>query len=320
MGSPTSKCNAISSPAHTCVHHLTLVSMFLRVLIKFTLWDDSHGAMNLISGPDSVFQLTIFFLYLTAGVAFSISRLPRLSASANLLLWLAFLLSVTGLIWHLFVLSVAILPPGGLELTLGNTISFIGLQLALIAIIGAFQAPLRGLAGGLLNLGAVATLFTASQASAPAAPLTWQLQAHILISMFAYGLLSVGAIVAIYTLIQDSRLRAGRLTAFNHLFAPLQTNERLLYGIAASGFAALLLAVLSGFTFVDNLFAQHLVHKSVLSILALLLFGILLVGRHVAGWRGRRAVYLYLWGFLVLDIAYFGSRYVLENVLGTTWG
>ncbi|MGH8166412.1 MAG: cytochrome c biogenesis protein CcsA, partial [Woeseiaceae bacterium] len=105
----------------------------------------------------------------------------------------------------------------------------------------------------------------------------------------------------------------------NHLFAPLETNEKLLYGIAAAGFAALLLAVFSGFVFVDDLFAQHLAHKTVLSLLALLLFGILLCGRRFAGWRGRRAVSLYLWGFAILGLAYFGSRYILEQVLGRTW-
>lgn len=270
-----------------------------------------------------MFQITqtiIFFLYAVAGTAFALSRLPKLQQSAGMLVWLAFLLAATGLIWHFFSLSVAILRPQGLVFTLGNTVSFVGLQLALIAIAGAIQPALRGLSGGLFCLGAVASIFTAPQTTELSVLLPWQLQAHILISMFAYGLLSVGAIVAIFTLVQDSRLRAGRLTAFNHLFAPLQTNERLLYGIAAAGFMALLLGILSGLTFVDNIFAQHLVHKSALSLLALLLFGILLVGRQVAGWRGRRAVYLYLWGFLVLGLAYFGSRFVLEHILGTHWG
>jgi ABC-type uncharacterized transport system permease subunit len=149
--------------------------------------------------------------------------------------------------------------------------------------------------------------------------MTWQLQAHVLISLFAYGLLTVGAIVAIYALIQDSRLRSGKLSPVNQLFAPLETTEGLLYGITSAGFAALLLAVFSGFVFVDNLFAQHLVHKTALSILALLLFGILLAGRYFAGWRGRPAVFLYLWGFAMLGLAYFGSRFILENVLGRSW-
>jgi ABC-type uncharacterized transport system permease subunit len=50
-----------------------------------------------------------------------------------------------------------------------------------------------------------------------------------------------------------------------------------------------------------------------------LLFGVLLAGRQFAGWRGRRAVSLYLWGFATLGLAYFGSRFVLEEVLGRTW-
>jgi ABC-type uncharacterized transport system permease subunit len=274
-----------------------------------------------IAGTSSVFQITILFLYLMAGTAFALNRLPRLAHSAGMLLWMAFLLSITGLIWHFFVLATAILGAGGLSLTLGNAASFIGLQLALIAILGAIEPTLRGLSGGLLYLSAAAAMLTTTQqADAPAALLSWQLQAHVLIALFAYGLLSVGAIVALYALIQDSRLRAGRLTSINHLFAPLETNEKLLYGIAASGFVILLIAVFSGMTFVDNLFAQHLVHKSAFSILALVLFGILLAGRHFAGWRGRRAVYLYLWGFLMLGLAYFGSRFVLESVLGRSWG
>jgi ABC-type uncharacterized transport system permease subunit len=77
--------------------------------------------------------------------------------------------------------------------------------------------------------------------------------------------------------------------------------------------------VSSGFAFVEDLFAQHLVHKTALSLLALALFGILLVGRRFAGWRGKRAVYLYLGGFVILCLAYFGSRFVLEEILGRSW-
>lgn len=225
-----------------------------------------------------------------------------------------------GLGWHFQVLLGLVVLPNGIALTLSSTVSFIGLQLALIAVIGALEPSLRGLAGGLFLLGAAAASLTGMEKAATSGEfLTWQLQAHILISLFAYGLLAVGAIVAVYALVQDRRLHAGRLSTINHLFAPLETTERLLYGIAGAGFSALFLAVLSGFTFVDDLFAQHLVHKTFLSILALVLFGILLAGRQFAGWRGRRAIFLYLWGFVILCLAYFGSRYILEQLLGRTW-
>jgi ABC-type uncharacterized transport system permease subunit len=210
--------------------------------------------------------------------------------------------------------------PDGITLSLGNTASFIGLLLGLTALVISVEQTLRGLASGLLLLAALAAAATGWSAAPPAdTAVTWQIEAHILISLLAYGLLTVGAIVAVYAIVQDRRLRAGKLSPVNQLFAPLETNEKLLYGIAAAGFMALLLAVFSGFVFVDDLFAQHLVHKTVLSLLALTLFGILLAGRQFAGWRGRRAVYLYLWGFAILGLAYFGSRYILEQVLGRTW-
>jgi len=41
-----------------------------------------------------------------------------------------------------------------------------------------------------------------------------------------------------------------------------------------------------------------------------------LIGRWKYGWRGRTAVRWTLSGFITLLIAYFGSKYVLEIILG----
>lgn len=223
--------------------------------------------------------------------------------------------------WHVALLWADLDLATGLSLSLGNTLSFVGLQLALIAVIGAIEPSLRGLSGGMLLLAALAASFTRVAIDPGATEaLSWQIQAHVLISLFAYGLLTVGAIVAVYALVQDGRLRSGKLTPVNQLFAPLVTTEKLLFGVTGAGFSILLLAVVSGLAFVDNLFAQHLVHKTVLSLLALLVFGILLAGRQFAGWRGKQAIYLYLAGFVLLFLAYYGTRYILENVLGRSWG
>jgi ABC-type uncharacterized transport system permease subunit len=63
------------------------------------------------------------------------------------------------------------------------------------------------------------------------------------------------------------------------------------------------------------MFAQHLVHKTVLSVMAWLVFGGLLLGRRVWGWRGQKAIRWTLSGFLLLILAYFGSKFVLELLL-----
>ena len=267
-----------------------------------------------------MFQITILFLYIIAGVSLGASRLVASDKHARVLVFAALFCGTAGIAWHGTILYNLISLPGGLALSIGNTVSFIGLQLALIAILGGLEKSRRGLAGGLLILAAFASTATGLAAEQSGnGPSSWQMQAHILISLFAYGLLTVGVIVAVFSLVQDRRLRSGRISAMNQLFSPLETTESLLFGIATAGFLVLLLAFVSGFAFVDNLFAQHLVHKTALSLLALFLFGILLAGRQFAGWRGRQAVYLYLWGFGVLCLAYFGTRYILENMLGRSW-
>ncbi|MGB5347376.1 MAG: cytochrome c biogenesis protein CcsA [Woeseia sp.] len=266
-------------------------------------------------------QITILFLYLMAALAFTMHRLPAYAARARILLQAATVLGLAALALHAQLLCDEILRDGGMRLSIGAAVSLIGLQMALIGLLGAIDARLRGMSAGLLALAALAATATAlAPGDDTVSQLTWHFQVHILISMFAYGLLTVGAIVAVYALIQDRRLRSGHLSAANHLFAPLETTEKMLFGVATAGFIGLLLAVVSGFAYVDNLFAQHLVHKTALSLLALVLFGILVAGRQFAGWRGQRAVYLYLWGFAFLCLAYFGSRFVLEQLLGRSWG
>ena len=266
-------------------------------------------------------EITIFLLYLTAAAAFVSSRLPRMAAKARPLFLTACIFVAVGIPLHSNSLFGSILIADGFNLSLANIVSMIGLELALIGLIAAIDPALRGISAGLLVLGALAASMTGFE-SAPTATtaLIWQVRAHVLIALMSYGLITVGAIVAIYAMFQERRLQAGRISTMSILFAPLETTERLLFGITAAGFTGLALAILLGLTFVENLFAQHLAHKAVFSLLALLVFGTLLAGRFFAGWRGGRAVKLYLAGYLLLCVAYFGVRVILEQLLHRSWG
>jgi len=75
------------------------------------------------------------------------------------------------------------------------------------------------------------------------------------------------------------------------------------------------LALLSGIIFLKDIFAQHLAHKTILSIVAWLVFAVLLWGRQRYGWRGRIAIRYTLSGFILLMLAYFGTKLVFELVL-----
>jgi ABC-type uncharacterized transport system permease subunit len=118
----------------------------------------------------------------------------------------------------------------------------------------------------------------------------------------------------------DHALRRHALSRLVRALPALDVLESLLFTLVGLGFALLTVSLLTGFLFVDNLFAQHLVHKTVLSIVAWLLFGTLLCGRLFWGWRGRTAVRLTIGGVMVLILAYFGSKLILETVLGRSWG
>jgi len=76
------------------------------------------------------------------------------------------------------------------------------------------------------------------------------------------------------------------------------------------------IAILTGIFFIDDMFAQHLVHKTILSIVAWCLFSTLLVGRHLLGWRGTTAIRWTGGGYILLMLAFFGSKLVLEVILG----
>jgi ABC-type uncharacterized transport system permease subunit len=144
---------------------------------------------------------------------------------------------------------------------------------------------------------------------------SWPLELHIIISIIAYALLAMATVQALLLALQDRRLRQHHPGGFLRGMPPLTTMESLLFQMIAAGFVALGLALLSGLLFLEDMFAQHLVHKTVLSIAAWLVFGILLWGRWRFGWRGRTAIRWTLGGFITLMLAYFGSKLVLELIL-----
>ena len=266
-------------------------------------------------------QITILSLYLLAAGAFTASRLPRFESRSRVLFVIAAILAATGIVIQGEALFNLIQLDTGIDLTVGNALAMIGLELAVIGLLSAIEPTLRGIAGGLVFLAALTVLFMGPSGDVTSGTaLAWQVRAHILIALLSYGLLTVGTIVALYALVQERRLQAAKLSPVNQLFAPLETTEKLLFGVATAGFIGLTLAILSGLSFVDDLVEQHLAHKFGLSLLAWLVFGILLAGRHFRGWRGKRAVRLYLGGFAILCLAYFGSRLILEEIFNRTWG
>jgi ABC-type uncharacterized transport system permease subunit len=144
---------------------------------------------------------------------------------------------------------------------------------------------------------------------------SWQMSVHILTSVIAFSLLNIAALQAVLLAIQDQQLKSHPPKHFIQSLPPLQTMETLLFQMLGTGLFFLTISLISGFIFIEDLFAQHLVHKTVLSIVAWIIFSCLLIGRMRYGWRGQTAIRWTLTGFILLLLAYFGSKLVLEIIL-----
>lgn len=138
---------------------------------------------------------------------------------------------------------------------------------------------------------------------------------HLVLSIIAYSLMTIAAMQALMLTTQEHALKKHRLHSLIRFFPPLQTMEKLLFQILLVGFVLLSFSILSGFIFLDDMFAQHLAHKTILSIVAWLAFAVLLYGHFAKGWRGNLATYWVLGSFALLMLAYFGSKFVLEIIL-----
>ncbi len=139
--------------------------------------------------------------------------------------------------------------------------------------------------------------------------------------MGAAALLFAAAVTALLLVFLDRRLRTRRIADLSERVCRRSTpSKKSCFGWWPAGFGLLTLALITGFVFVTNLFAQNLVQKTVLSLIAWLIFGVLLIGRLRFGWRGRSAVRWTLSGFAILAVAYFGVKFVLEDLFGRHWG
>lgn len=142
---------------------------------------------------------------------------------------------------------------------------------------------------------------------------------HLVSSVLAFGLLSIAGVYAFFVFFIDHFLRRHHLNPVMRTLPPLEVLEHLLFRVIGAGFVLLTVSLVSGAIFINDIFAQHLIHKTILSILTWLVFGVLLFGRWRYGWRGSLAVRMTLAGVALLILSYFGTKLVLEIILGRSW-
>lgn len=263
--------------------------------------------------PLPLLAILAALLYLTAtGVHLLhiVQRRPRLSATV-------IAIGVIALLCHALVAWFSVFDQQGVHLGLYKILALVALVVNVACIAWLLRRPLQNLLLVLLPFSAAAVLVSAFAPQTGTTPehLGGGLLLHIASSILAYAVLTLAAVQAAVLAVQDHQLKERHATGIVSLLPPLQLMETMLFELLWAGVLLLTVAIISGLLFLEDMFAQHLVHKTVLTLLAWVMYSTLLWGRYQLGWRSHTAVRFTLGGFALLMLAFFGSKLVLELVL-----
>jgi ABC-type uncharacterized transport system permease subunit len=229
-------------------------------------------------------------------------------------------LLAVALLAHGFALHGAIFPGEGMRFGFAIALSLMVWLAICFCWVETLYNRLDGILAIALPTGALAAvlpaIFPAPQTTLPYADYA-VFRVHLVIAMLAYSLFTLAMLHAMLMAIATRQLHHARLSKALAGLPPLLTMETLLFRLIGVAFVLLTLTLITGAMFSERLFgvAFRPDHKTVFTFVSWLLFGVLLAGRHLRGWRGRVALRWTLAGFVTLMLAYVGSHFVLEVVL-----
>ena len=250
-------------------------------------------------------------LYLTAAALYLNST--RMQQAAN---WRLIVLGLLALIAHGGFAVLTIMTESGTNmgiLPMGTLIMWAVNGLYLITF---FRRPVPSLAIFLFPVTAshIGLTWWLSDGSGIRDHLGIGLTIHIALSVIAYGLLTLATLQALFVAVADKSLK-NRIFGVMRFVPPLQAIDSMMFEQITLGLMFLTLSIGSGLIYFDPS-VPGLIHHTFISVAAWAVFAILLAGRYLWGWRGVIASRWTVVGFLLLALAYFGSKIVLEVFLG----
>ena len=265
----------------------------------------------------AILNLTAILLYSSAGIVLFkrlISKQVEASAKTPVLG-----LCLAAVVTHVLVIYITLAPLDQWSMGMTNAFSLIACAVALIFTMLAFWRPIENLGVAVMPSAAISVLgawLWPAESHALVTP-SRQFTLHLALSVSAYAFLTLAVVQAILLSTQERRLRHREPGRVLKALPPIQTMETLLFLLIGIGFILLTLTLVSGAIYTRSLLGVMFTfnHHTVLTLLAWLIFATLLTGHFFFGWRGRHAVHWTIGGFVVLVLAYFGTKYVVEYLL-----
>ncbi len=141
---------------------------------------------------------------------------------------------------------------------------------------------------------------------------------HIVISIATYALCTLAAVCAMAVFLQERALKRKQPTNFTRRLPSVVDAEALQVRLLTLSEVVLGLGIISGMSklYIDAGQLLAFDHKTLLSLLAFAVIGLLLFLHHRSGMRGRRAARVVLLAYLLLSLAYPGVKFVTDVLIG----
>lgn len=260
-----------------------------------------------------IYSAVAFLCYLFATLAI----LSRLFHANGPNLKLVLITGTIAVLSHALTNSQILFATDAVNFSLPNVVSIVSLLITITVSIISFRYKINLLLPvvyGFAGVWQLLMIFIPPIAEFTLTADTALVFTHIVLSLIAYCILVIATLYAFQVAYINMKLKNKNLSVISHL-PPLMQVEKQLFIILAIGTASLVIAELSGLVFLDNFLSKTTAHKTILSLLSLLLYLVILWGHFKQGWRGHRALMLTVIATALLTLSYFGSRFVKEFLL-----
>jgi ABC-type uncharacterized transport system permease subunit len=226
---------------------------------------------------------------------------------------------VIALVLHFATLksSIFIESAPGQNMSMLNVASLVGWLISVTMVLASFKLPNTILLPVVYSFTGLLVLVSALVPNAHVVQINVQptLLIHIGLALFAYTCLAIASLYALQVAYINYRLKEKNASLLHSSLPPMMAVENILFKLLFVGTVILTLSLITGFMFLENMFAKEQAHKTVLSLLAWAIYTSILIGHWSKGWRGKSVTWLTVIGGVLLTLGYFGSRFVREVLL-----
>ena len=261
---------------------------------------------------NSMLNYFVFLFYILSSVAiWRLLSTHKKSYVLQVLVWIFWILAIIG---HVFVISPIIYENYSVNLSLNYALIVVAFIISITLYISSIIGNTQFL--GIIILPVISLVFLFDFTNNPVnVALNNFLFIHVIISLISYSILCLSAAQSLILKLQEKKLQTNQPIGLIASLPSLDAMDNLLFRILALGVLFLSASLVSGFIFLEDIFSQHLAHKTILSLLAWIVFVSLIYGRKKYGWRGKNAANITLIGFFILFLSYFGTKAVLEIII-----